>query len=67
MSRAGKRYAIGERVIWLHQTGGGYGDVIPAVVVGHTAKRVRICAILKKGKRKLVYVDQRNLCNMEGV
>ncbi len=64
-----KRYALGERVIWMHQPHGGYGYImeVPAIVVGYTAKRVKISALLKSGEQKLVSVDQRNLCNRKGV
>lgn len=53
----------GDKVIWVHQPHGGYGYLIevPAVVIGVTAKRVRIAAKLQNGTEKFVTVRPHNL------
>lgn len=52
------RFAIGEAVLWHHESRGGYGFIshVPAVVVGVGAKRVKIDAKRADGGVKSVWV-----------
>lgn len=56
-------FSKGMNVTWLSQPRGGYSYIhpVPAVVIGHTDKRIIIAAMLVNGNTKTVRVNPNNL------